>query len=251
MVSGSPSTDHGSRAFPRLVLFDLDGTLLDSAPDMLATVDRMRAARGLGPMPLAALRPHVSKGARAMSAVALPGHEVDASLVREFLDTYEGESGRHGAPFDGVADLLGAIEADGARWGIVTNKPEYLARALLPVLGWERRCAILIGGDTLAERKPHPLPLLHAARALGEAVADCAYVGDDERDIQAARAAGMRSVAALWGYRLDDDDPCAWQADALARMPDELLAPDAWPRDCAAGGRAAMDAAAGGVPGGA
>ncbi len=215
--------------FPRLVLFDLDGTLLDSAPDMVATVNRMRAARGRGPMALAELRPHVSKGARAMSAAAFPelGGEVPAETVREFLGVYEQELGRHGAPFPGIEDLLAAIEADGARWGIVTNKPEYLAGQLLPLLGWRRRCAILVGGDTLAERKPHPLPLLHAAAALGMAPGECAYVGDDERDIVAARAAGMPSIAALWGYRLDEDAPESWQADAMAAAPGELLAH--WP----------------------
>ena len=215
--------------FPGLVLFDLDGTLLDSAPDMVATVNRMRAARGRGPMALAELRPHVSKGARAMSAAAFPelGGEVPPETIREFLDVYEQELGRHGAPFAGIEELLAAIEADGARWGIVTNKPEYLARQLLPMLGWQRRCAILIGGDTLAERKPHPLPLLHAAAMLGVAPEECAYVGDDERDIVAARAAGMPSIAALWGYRLDDDVPESWQADAMAAEPRDLLAP--WP----------------------
>ena len=215
--------------FPGLVLFDLDGTLLDSAPDMVATVNRMRAARGRGPMALAELRPHVSKGARAMSAAAFPelGGEVPPETIREFLDVYEQELGRHGAPFAGIEELLAAIEADGARWGIVTNKPEYLARQLLPMLGWQRRCAILIGGDTLAERKPHPLPLLHAAAMLGVAPEECAYVGDDERDIVAARAAGMPSIAALWGYRLDEDVPQSWQADAMAAEPRDLLAP--WP----------------------
>lgn len=218
--------------FPRLVLFDLDGTLLDSAPDMLATVNRMRAARGTGPMPLEDLRPHVSRGARAMSAAAFPElrGEVPPELVREFLDVYETESGRHGAAFDGVEPLLAAIQADGARWGIVTNKPGYLARQLMPRLGWESRCAILLGGDTLAERKPHPLPLLHAASVLGAAPADCVYVGDDARDIQAARAAGMRSVAALWGYRLPDDDPAAWGADARIERVNDLHDPSAWPR---------------------
>lgn len=218
--------------FPTLVLFDLDGTLLDSAPDMVATLNRMLAARGCAPLPLAAVRPHVSRGARAMSAAAFPelGGDVPAELVREFLDTYQGESGRHGAPFDGIEALLQAIEADGARWGIVTNKPEYLARELLPRLGWETRSAILVGGDTLAQRKPHPLPLLHAAQVLGVDPADCAYVGDDERDIQAARAAGMPSVAVLWGYRLADDRPESWQADALVDAPSALLDPAAWPR---------------------
>ena len=217
--------------FPRCVLFDLDGTLLDSAPDMAATVNRMRASRGVPPMPLAELRPHVSKGARAMSAAAFPelGGEVPPELVREFLAVYAEELGRHGAAFDGIEAMLAALEADGARWGIVTNKPEALARALMPTLGWETRSGVLIGGDTLAERKPHPLPLLHAAEAMGVAVADCVYVGDDERDIVAARAAGMRSLVALWGYRLDADDPLSWQADAMAEAPADLLVPDAWP----------------------
>ena len=216
--------------FPALVLFDLDGTLLDSAPDMAATVNRMRAARGRPPMPLEALRPHVSKGSRAMSAAAFPelGGEVPGEMIREFLDLYEQELGRHGEPFAGVAELLAAIEAAGSRWGIVTNKPEYLARQVLPKLGWDSRSAILIGGDSLPERKPHPLPLLHAAQAVGVDIADCAYVGDDERDIVAARAAGMHAVVALWGYRLPGDDPLAWGADAQAATASDLLDAAAW-----------------------
>lgn len=219
-----------SNVFPKLVLFDLDGTLLDSAPDMAATVNRMREARGQGPMPLAELRPHVSKGSRAMSAAAFPelGGDVPAEMIREFLDIYERELGKHSLLFDGVAELLAAIEADGARWGIVTNKPEYLAQQVMPQLGWESRSAILIGGDTLPQRKPHPLPLLHAAERLGVAIDDCVYVGDDERDIAAARAAGMRSVAVLWGYRLHDDTPETWQADAMVHAPRDLLAPALW-----------------------
>lgn len=218
--------------FPALVLFDLDGTLLDSAPDMAATVNRMRAARGRPPMALEALRPHVSKGARAMSAAAFPelGGEVPGEMIREFLDVYEQELGRHGTPFAGVADLLAAIEAAGSRWGIVTNKPEYLARQVLPKLGWDSRSAILVGGDSLPERKPHPLPLLHAAQAVGVGTADCAYVGDDERDIVAARAAGMHAIVALWGYRLADDDPQAWGADAQAASARDLLDAAPWRR---------------------
>ena len=216
--------------FPALVLFDLDGTLLDSAPDMAATVNRMRAARGRPPMALEALRPHVSKGSRAMSAAAFPelGGEVPGEMIREFLDVYEEELGRHGEPFAGVAELLAAIEAAGSRWGIVTNKPEYLARQVLPKLGWDSRSAILVGGDSLPERKPHPLPLLHAAQAVGVGIADCAYVGDDERDIVAARAAGMHAIVALWGYRLPDDDPLAWGADAQAASARDLLDAAPW-----------------------
>lgn len=218
--------------FPALVLFDLDGTLLDSAPDMLAAVNALRADHGIAPMALAALRPHVSKGARAMLAAAFPMLPVEAreAMVPAFLDAYQRELARHGGPFDGVEALLAAIESAGSRWGIVTNKPEYLARALMPLLGWDARCAVLVGGDTLPVRKPDSEPLLHAARTLGVDPADCAYVGDDERDIVAARAAAMPAVVALWGYRLDEDDPVSWLGDAMVERPADLLAPTAWPR---------------------
>jgi len=217
--------------FPKAALFDLDGTLLDSAPDMLAAVNAMRAERDRPPMRLAELRPVVSKGARAMLAAAFP--EVDAAereqWVPAFLDTYERELGRHGGPFDGVEAMLAQLEAAGSAWGIVTNKPEYLARLLLPLLGWDTRCAVLIGGDTLAARKPDPLPLTVAAERIGIAPADCIYVGDDERDIVAARAAGMPSVVALWGYRLPEDEPAAWKGDVLIDTPAQLCDPAAWP----------------------
>jgi len=223
-------------AFPRVVLFDLDGTLLDSAPDMLAAINALRGRRGEAPAMLDRLRPHVSKGARAMIAASFPALDeaTREAMVAPFLDAYEREIGLHGQPFDGIEELLAAIEADGARWGIVTNKPGYLARQVLPAFGWDARSAILVGGDTLAERKPHPLPLLHSARELGVEPSQCVYVGDDERDIVAARAAGMPSVVALWGYRLDLDDPETWQGDVLAETPRDLLDPAAWPRGAAA-----------------
>jgi N-acetyl-D-muramate 6-phosphate phosphatase len=220
-----------SSRFPRVALFDLDGTLLDSAPDMVAAMNLMLQARGRAPMTLDALRPHVSKGSRAMLGAAFPDFEVVVreGMIQDFLDTYERELGKHGLPFAGVEAMLDALEADGVRWGVITNKPEYLARQLMPMLGWSERSAILIGGDTLPQRKPHPLPLLHAADALGIAPEHCVYIGDDERDIVAARAAGMPSVAALWGYRLDNDDPAAWNADRMIETPQDLLDPAAWP----------------------
>ena len=216
--------------FPRAALFDLDGTLLDSAPDMLATANRMRASRGVGPMTLDALRPHVSKGARAMLAAAFPDMEQGPreALVPEFLTIYQEELGRHSVLFDGVAEMLDALEAAGSTWGIVTNKPEYLAKQVMPQLGWDSRSAILIGGDSLPQRKPHPLPLLHSAQALGVAIEDCVYVGDDQRDIDAARAAGMKSVVALWGYRPEGDDPQAWGGDVLVETARGLLDPALW-----------------------
>lgn len=225
-------TMNAQARFPRAALFDLDGTLLDSAPDMLATANRMRQVRDMGPMTLADIRPHVSKGARAMLAAAFPGMEVTAreALVPEFLSVYQQELGRHSVLFDGVDTLLSALEAAGTVWGIVTNKPEYLARDILPQLGWETRCAVLIGGDTLAEKKPHPLPLQVAAERIGVPAGECMYVGDDERDIVAARAAGMPSVAALWGYRQADEQPADWLPDVLVDAPADLAVPATWPQ---------------------
>ncbi len=217
--------------FPRAVLFDLDGTLLDSAPDMLATANQLRGRCGLSPMLLEQIRPHVSKGSRAMLAAAfphLPTIQTEA-MVPQFLETYLQELGKHGVLFADIESMLVALEEDGAKWGIVTNKPEYLAREIMPPLGWETRCAILIGGDTLAEKKPHPLPLLVAAERIGFEAGQCVYVGDDERDIQAARAAGMPSIAALWGYRQDHEDPVGWGADVLLQSPADLLDPANWP----------------------
>jgi phosphoglycolate phosphatase len=213
---------------PPLVLFDLDGTLLDSAPDFVATIAVLRSRHGRPSMPEAQLRPHVSRGSRAMLAAAFPDLDEDAreALVQPFLDIYRRELAQHGGAFHGVAELLTGIEDAGSRWGIVTNKPEALARALMPLLGWESRCAVLVGGDTLPVHKPDPAPLLHAAKQVGVAAGDCVYVGDDERDIIAARAAGMPALVALWGYRLDADDPLTWQADSLHEAPADLLA--AW-----------------------
>lgn len=216
---------------PEVALFDLDGTLLDSAPDMLATVNVMRERRGIAPMLLAQIRPVVSRGARAMAGTAFPewNDEEIINAVPEFLDIYAQELGKHCAPFDGIPELLDALEAQGSRWGIVTNKPEQLARDLMPMLGWDTRCGVLIGGDSLPERKPHPMPMFHAAKALGVAPEDCVYVGDDRRDIDAARAAGMPSIAALWGYRVAGDQPSAWGADVMVEQPIDLLKPEIWP----------------------
>ncbi len=218
--------------FPPAVLFDLDGTLLDSAPDMLATANAMLAERGRDPISLEVLRPVVSKGSRAMVAVAFPelGPDARDALIPEFLQRYEALIGRHAVLFDGVAGMLDALDAAGTAWGIVTNKPEYLAQLIVPQLGWQQRCRVLIGGDTLSERKPHPLPLLEAARRMAIDPVTCVYVGDDERDILAAIAAGMPSVAALWGYRLAEDTPLAWGADIMVEEPAQLQNPCAWPR---------------------
>lgn len=209
----------------RAVLFDLDGTLVDSAPDLCNAVNRVLQSLGQPPVPLARLRQVVSKGGRAMLQVALPGLS-DAErepLLAPFLAHYAQALAVESVVYAGMADVLAAIEARGLRWGIVTNKPEALARGVVAGFGWTSRCSTLVGGDTLATRKPDPAPLLLACRQLGIAAGQAIYVGDDLRDIQAANAAGMASVAALWGYREPSDDPSQWAATHAFSDPRELL----------------------------
>jgi 2-phosphoglycolate phosphatase len=189
----------------------------------------MRARAGLPPLPVDGLRPAVSRGSRAMLALALP--QLDAAAreawVAPFLASYAEAIAVHSRLFDGMAEVLAAIEADGASWGIVTNKPAGLARALVRALALEARCGVLVGGDTLPVRKPDPQPLWLACDTLGVAPGAALYVGDDARDVEAARAAGMRCVAAAWGYRDAQDDIHAWGADAVLERAGQLLAPGA------------------------
>jgi phosphoglycolate phosphatase len=211
-----------------LVLFDLDGTLVDSAVDLLNAINRLAEREGHAPTTLAQLRPVVSKGARAMLAITFPDYDEARreELRQSFLDIYEAAVSEHSTPFEGVEEVLARIEAAGARWGIVSNKPHYLCVGVVKAMGWDSRCAVLLGGDSLPTRKPDPEPLWHACAQCGVEAAQSVYVGDDERDIVAARKAGMKSVAALWGYRLDTDDPYSWQADAAAAAPRDLLLPE-------------------------
>lgn len=210
---------------PAAVLFDLDGTLVDSAPDLAAAANRVLADHQRAPVDYARLRSVVSKGGRAMLAVCFPDLDDPAreALLPVFLRYYGERLADQSRLFDGVEALLAALEARGLRWGIVTNKPEALARGVVAGFGWQARCAVLVGGDTLPTRKPDPAPLLLACRQLEVAPGDAIYVGDDLRDVQAARAAGMPSVAALWGYREDGDDPLRWQADHVAAHASAVL----------------------------
>jgi 2-phosphoglycolate phosphatase len=216
-----------SSKFATVVLFDLDGTLVDSAVDLLNALNRVVVDAGRAALPLAAIRPVVSKGARAMLAVAFPDEAADARerRIAPFLAYYADAVAHHSTPFAGIEAVLAAIEGQGARWGIVTNKPLYLARGVVDSMGWRERCAVLVGGDSLPRRKPDPDPLLLACDTLGIAPHEGVYVGDDERDILAARAAGMASVAALWGYREAHEDPAAWNADRTVAGPEGLLDP--------------------------
>ena len=210
---GAASASASSRI--RAVLFDLDGTLADTAPDLAAAVNHLLVEERCPPLPGAELRPLVSRGGRALLARAFPERDEAAreALLPRFLAAYAGALAVHTRPFDGVEPLLAAIEARGWPWGIVTNKPEGLAVGVVAGLGWATRARALVGGDTLPVRKPAPEPLWLAAERLGVAPEACLYVGDDARDIAAARAAGMPSVAALWGYREAHERPEAWGAD--------------------------------------
>jgi len=209
----------------RGVLFDLDGTLLDTARDMTEALNQLRVAEGLERLPFEQVRPLVSHGAPRMLRFAFgePEPARYESLRARFLDFYRGALAVHTRLFDGFERVLAAIEASGLRWGVVTNKPGWLAAPLLQELGLAGRCGCMVAGDTLAERKPHPLPLLHAAQLLSLAPRECVYVGDAERDVQAARNAGMIPLVAGFGYLAEGEDPAAWQPDAVFAKPEELL----------------------------
>jgi len=209
----------------RGVLLDLDGTLLDTAPDMAHALNQLRVAEGMERLPFERIRPLVSHGAPRMIRYAFGEPEPDRyeALRLRFLDLYRGAIAVHTRPFAGFEDVLDTIEQAGMRWGIVTNKPGWLTLPLLEQLGLAARSGCIVSGDTLAERKPHPLPLLHAAGLLGLAPGECVYVGDAERDVQAARNAGMIPLVAGFGYLDEGEDPAAWQPDAVLDQPAGLL----------------------------
>lgn len=208
------------------VLFDLDGTLADTAPDMARTVNEMRLRRGLAPVPLEKVRPHVSKGARGMLLAAFEitaDHPDFAAMREEFLELYAENLDVDTVLFPGMAGLLDELEARDITWGVVTNKFERLARPVMAGLGLEQRSRVIVGGDTCARAKPFPDSLLHASKLIGIEPGRILYVGDDERDIQAARAAGMFGLVAGYGYIGDGPPPRAWGADAIVDDPAGVL----------------------------
>jgi len=208
------------------VLFDLDGTLLDSAPDLGGAAESLRLARGLPPLPLELYRAQAGSGARGMLRVAFdmaPDHEDYAALREAFIDAYEARMLELTLPFDGVPALVDALNGSRMPWGVVTNKAERLTHPLARALTLFDSAGAIVCGDTTPHPKPHPAPLLEAARRLRVDPARCLYVGDDERDIQAGRAAGMRTVAARYGYLGPGADVASWGADALINAPLDVL----------------------------
>ena len=208
---------------PRAVLFDLDGTLVDSAPDLIAAVRALCNELGAPPPDAERVREVVSAGGRAMLRRGLPGADeamIDQWLPR-FLDIYSVNMNEHTRLYDGMDAVLEGFESRGVAWGVVTNKPGWLARPLLAQMGLAARCSALVSGDCLSVRKPDPAPVLRACELAGVEAFATAFVGDDLRDVLAGRAGGAVTVAAAWGY-LDGGDPHAWGADHVVKTPLDL-----------------------------
>jgi 2-phosphoglycolate phosphatase len=209
---------------PRAILFDLDGTLADTAPDLAAAVNFLRTQRGLEPTPYAVLRPTASAGARGMIGAAFglqPADDGFEELRVQWFERYQSAMAVESTLFEGVVELLAGISAAGMSWGVVTNKPSRFTDPLMPQIGLAH-AGCIVSGDTTGFSKPHPAPLLEGARRLDVAPEHCWYVGDDLRDIEAGRAAGMVTVACAWGY-CGALDPLHWGADYLLESPIDLL----------------------------
>lgn len=208
------------------VLFDLDGTLIDSAPDLGAAADKMRVDRGLPSLPLERYRPMAGAGARGMLSEAFgmtPDHPDFPVMREEFFSNYEACMTQRTLPFEGVAQLLERIVGERIAWGVVTNKSARFTEPLTRGMPLFATAGAVVSGDTTPHAKPHPAPLLEAAARLRIAPEGCIYVGDDERDIQAGHAAGMGTVAALYGYLGQKRDASVWGAHACINSPLELL----------------------------
>lgn len=209
----------------RAVLFDLDGTLLDTAPDMVGALNALRGEEGLAPLPFAMVRPAVSHGGARVVKIGFPdaGPEDSAALQKRYLQIYRDALSEGTRLFPGMDLVLDSLAERRLKSGIVTNKPAWLTDPLLEQLGLRPRFDCVVSGDTLAERKPHPLPLLHAAKLAGVDPAECIYVGDAQRDVQAAHAAGMPALVANYGYLQADEDSAAWRGDGYLQQARDLL----------------------------
>lgn len=208
----------------KAVLFDLDGTLVDTAPDMVSALHLLQRAHDRAPVEFQLGRNNVSHGAMGLLRVGFPDFDEAArkALVGEFIENYKRALCVGTCVFDGLDGLLNDLEKGDLPWGVVTNKPEHLTNPLLAELELFDRSAATVSGDTLPQRKPDPAPLLHAAKVAGVDPVQCIYVGDAERDIEAGRRAGMATIAAGYGYIPDDEDPVSWQADVIVQDTREL-----------------------------
>jgi phosphoglycolate phosphatase len=210
----------------RAVLFDLDGTLVDTAPDLGHALNLMLARRGQAPLSATAIRAQASHGSQGLIKIGFGIAQSDPAfpdLRHEFLEIYSAHLADRSRLFPGMDQLLAGFERRGIAWGVVTNKPARLSEPLLEQLDLLSRAACVVSGDTCARAKPAPEPMLHACRAVAVAPEHCLYVGDAERDVQAARAVGMPVVVALYGYLSETDRPEVWGGDGYIRQPLDLL----------------------------
>ncbi len=208
------------------ILFDLDGTLIDTAPDMGAALNNLLIEEGLAPIPLEIIRPYVSQGALVLTRLGFSAQVAESEiepLRLRYLEHYRAIVADDSVLFDCFEEVLDRLEERNIPWGIVTNKPQWLTTPLLEQLGLHKRAAVIICGDTLEKRKPHPLPLIIAAETIGIACKNCVYVGDDPRDIEAGRAAKMKTLIAAYGYISKDTSLDEWQAEGIIESPLELL----------------------------
>ena len=208
------------------VLFDLDGTLLDTAADLANALNAVLRHNEQPPLPFEQIRPAVSHGGQALIERGFnigPDHPDFELLKNQLLDYYQSHIAEQTTLFPGMSDVLNNIEQQGIKWGVVTNKPTWLTTPLMDALDLSRRAAAIVCGDTLNERKPHPAPLLYACEIVGSKPENCLYVGDAERDIKAGHKAGMPTLAALFGYLMADDEPETWGATALIQQPSDIL----------------------------
>ncbi len=210
----------------RTVLFDLDGTLVDTAPDLALALNTLRKEMGLRPIPFEHIRPEVSHGGTALIRLGFrrdPGDAEFAPLRQRFLELYEQNLTTNTRLFPGMEELLGTLEQRGIQWGVVTNKPGWLTEPLMEQLALAGRADCIVSGDTVAHSKPHPAPLLHACHQTGSTPGECLYVGDARRDIEAGSSAGMKTLVALFGYIGEQDNPQQWSADGMVEHPRQIL----------------------------
>ena len=208
------------------VLFDLDGTLLDTAPDLANALNAVLRLNRQPALPFEQIRPVVSHGGQALIELGFklgPDHPGFAPLKKQLLDYYQSHIAEQTTLFPGMSEVLDSIEQRGVSWGVVTNKPAWLTEPLMDALDLTRRATTIVSGDTLDERKPHPAQLLHACKVVGSKPDTCLYIGDAQRDIEAGHNAGMSALVAMFGYLLTEDEPETWGATALIQHPSDIL----------------------------